>query len=83
MEQGVEGVEDGTRLELGWSVLHHAEIGEVVQAQLLEIGENPDRETPSAVADDQVVDHTHIDQREGLAQACGDALVGLAGFRNA
>jgi peptide/nickel transport system substrate-binding protein len=36
--QGVEGVEDGTRLELGWSVLHHAEIGEVVQAQLLEIG---------------------------------------------
>ena len=36
--QGVKGVEDGTRLELGWSVLHHAEIGEVVQAQLLKIG---------------------------------------------
>lgn len=36
--KGVEGVPDGERLELGWSILHHPEIGEVVQAQFLEVG---------------------------------------------
>lgn len=36
--QGVEGVEDGTPLSLGWSILHHAPIGEFVQAQLKQIG---------------------------------------------
>ena len=36
--QGVEGVEDGTPLTIRWTVLHHQEIGEVVQAQLKEIG---------------------------------------------
>jgi ABC-type transport system substrate-binding protein len=36
--QGVEGVEDGTELNISWTVLHHPEIGEVVQAQLLQIG---------------------------------------------
>lgn len=36
--KGVEGVEDGTELSISWTVLHHAAIGEVVQAQLLNIG---------------------------------------------
>lgn len=36
--QGVEGVEDGTPLEIDWTVLHHQEIGEVVQAQYRDIG---------------------------------------------
>lgn len=36
--KGVEGVEDGTPLTLRWSVLHHQEIGEVVQAQFKEVG---------------------------------------------
>ncbi|MEM7517792.1 MAG: ABC transporter substrate-binding protein [Planctomycetota bacterium] len=36
--KGVEGVPDGERLELGWSILHHPEIGEVVQAQFLDVG---------------------------------------------
>jgi peptide/nickel transport system substrate-binding protein len=36
--KGVEGVADGTPLSLRWTVLHHQEIGEVVQAQLKEVG---------------------------------------------
>ncbi len=36
--QGVEGVEDGTPLQIDWTVLHHQEIGEVVQAQYRDIG---------------------------------------------
>ena len=36
--QGVEGVEDGTPLELDWNVLHHQEIGEVLQAQYRDVG---------------------------------------------
>lgn len=35
---GVEGVEDGTDLTLRWSVLHHEEIGEAVQAQWRQLG---------------------------------------------
>ena len=35
---GVEGVEDGTPLSLRWSVLHHEEIGEAVQAQWRQLG---------------------------------------------
>lgn len=36
--QGVEGVADGTSLSIGWTILHHPEIGEFVQAQLKQIG---------------------------------------------
>lgn len=36
--QGVDGVEDGTPLSLRWSVIHHKEIGEVVQAQYKKVG---------------------------------------------
>lgn len=36
--EGVEGVEDGTPLTLRWTVIHHQEIGEVVQAQYKEVG---------------------------------------------
>lgn len=36
--KGVEGIADGTPLSLRWTVLHHQEIGEVVQAQLKEVG---------------------------------------------
>ncbi len=35
---GVPGVEDGTPLSLRWTVLHHTEIGEVVQGQWRELG---------------------------------------------
>ena len=35
------------------------------------------------VADDDVVEHAHVDQCEGLAQAPGDVLVGLAGLGHA
>lgn len=35
---GVPGVEDGTPLKLRYTVLHHAEIGEALQAQFREIG---------------------------------------------
>lgn len=35
---GVPGVEDGTPLRLRWTVLHHTEIGEVVQGQWRELG---------------------------------------------
>ncbi|MCB0046566.1 MAG: hypothetical protein KDD92_14170 [Caldilineaceae bacterium] len=35
---GVPGVEDGTPLTLRWTVLHHEEIGEAIQAQWREIG---------------------------------------------
>ncbi|MCB9139085.1 MAG: hypothetical protein H6642_12125 [Caldilineaceae bacterium] len=35
---GVSGVEDGTPLTLRWTVLHHEEIGEAIQAQWREIG---------------------------------------------
>lgn len=34
----VPGVEDGTPLSLRWTVLHHTEIGEVVQGQWRELG---------------------------------------------
>lgn len=36
--QGVPGVEDGTPLSMRWTVLHHTEIGEVVQGQWREVG---------------------------------------------
>lgn len=36
--QGVDGIQDGTPLTVGWTVLHHSEIGEVVQAQLKDVG---------------------------------------------
>jgi peptide/nickel transport system substrate-binding protein len=36
--QGVKGVADGTPLTIRWTILHHQEIGEAVQAQLREIG---------------------------------------------
>ncbi len=36
--QGVPGVEDGTPLSLRWTVLHHTEIGEVVQGQWRDLG---------------------------------------------
>lgn len=36
--EGVAGVEDGTALEVRWSVLHHQAIGEVAQAQYRDIG---------------------------------------------
>ena len=35
---GVPGVEDGTPLSLRWTVLHHTEIGEVVQGQWRDLG---------------------------------------------
>lgn len=35
---GVPGVEDGAPLSLRWTVLHHTEIGEVVQGQWREVG---------------------------------------------
>ncbi len=35
---GVSGVEDGSPLSLRWTVLHHTEIGEVVQGQWRELG---------------------------------------------
>lgn len=35
---GVEGVEDGTPLSVRWTVIHHQEIGEVVQAQYKAVG---------------------------------------------
>lgn len=35
---GVPGVEDGTPLSVRWTVLHHEEIGEAIQAQWREIG---------------------------------------------
>ncbi len=35
---GVPGVDDGTPLSLRWTVLHHTEIGEVVQGQWREVG---------------------------------------------
>lgn len=35
---GVAGVKDGTPLQLRWTVIHHQEIGEVLQAQYKEIG---------------------------------------------
>ncbi len=35
---GVKGVADGTRLSLTWTVLHHEEIGEAVQAQWRPLG---------------------------------------------
>ena len=35
------------------------------------------------VANDDVVEHAHVDEREGFAQAPGDVLVGLAGLGNA
>jgi peptide/nickel transport system substrate-binding protein len=35
---GVAGVADGTPLKLRWTVLHHQEIGEAIQAQLAAIG---------------------------------------------
>lgn len=36
--RGVPGVEDGTPLRMRWTVLHHTEIGEVVQGQWREVG---------------------------------------------
>lgn len=36
--KGVKGVADGTPLTVRWTILHHQEIGEAVQAQLKEIG---------------------------------------------
>lgn len=35
---GVPGVEDGTPLSMRWTVLHHTEIGEVVQGQWRDVG---------------------------------------------
>jgi len=43
--KGVTGVADGTPLTVGWTVLHHAEIGEFVQAELKQIGVNLKVET--------------------------------------
>lgn len=36
--KGVAGVEDGTPLSIRWTVIHHQEIGEVVQAQYKKVG---------------------------------------------
>jgi peptide/nickel transport system substrate-binding protein len=36
--KGVKGVSDGTPLTIRWTILHHQEIGEAVQAQLKQIG---------------------------------------------
>lgn len=36
-----------------------------------------------AIANDEVIEHTYIDQRQRVFQALGQVAVGLAGFGNA
>lgn len=55
---GVPGVDDGTPLQLRWTVLHHQEIGEAVQAQWRNIGVDLQIEViPGPVQLDRVQKH--------------------------
>jgi len=57
--QGVAGVADGTPLTIRWTILHHQEIGEALQAQLREVGIDLVVETvPGPVQLEEVQKHT-------------------------
>lgn len=57
--RGVDGVEDGTELTIRWQTLHHAEIGEALQAVYRQIGINmPVQTVPGPVQLEEVRERT-------------------------
>lgn len=53
--KNVPGVEDGEELKIGWTVLHHPELGEAVQMQLSDVGVSLEIEVvPGPVQKDRV-----------------------------